>query len=351
MMKYKSIHKELDRAYNTLISEEIIKCNIESSSIVIFSDHHRGVRDGADDFQLCEETYCNALRYYLKNGYTLIILGDAEDLWECRSGPVVREYKKTLKLEAEFFLNNETRYYRIYGNHDDYWGEIGFINIDGNKIPVREKMLIRLKDKNNITIGEIFLVHGHQGYRFWMISKFLVRYFWRPFQRITRIKSTSPAKDSTLRGIHNLKMYNWALKKNDVQKKLLLIAGHTHHPVFASKDHIGKIIDELKIIEEKYNNAKNSGDPNTREIETELANKIVLLEFRKRRENMKGNQDGISMDKPCYFNTGCCSYRDGDITGIEILNNKINLIKWSSNKTRAEVLENADLSEEIFSKV
>jgi hypothetical protein len=35
--------------------------------------------------------------------------------------------------------------------------------------------------------------------------------------------------------------------------------------------------------------------------------------------------------KPTYFNSGCCCFSDGDITGIEIENGSIRLIKWTSN--------------------
>jgi metallophosphoesterase superfamily enzyme len=351
MTKYNSIHKDLDRVYMSLRSEDIIESNIESGRIIIFSDQHRGVRDGADDFKRCEDAYRTALKYYFENDYTLIILGDAEDLWECRHGPVLRKYEGTLKLEAKFYLNNENRYYRIYGNHDDYWEEVGYISIDGTQITVKEKMVIRLKDNNQNRIGEIFLVHGHQGYRFKRLSKFVVRYIWRPFQRLTNIKSTTPAKDSTLRGELNLILYNWAFNKNKEEKKLLLIAGHTHQPVFASRDHIGKIVDELKIIEERYNDAIESGNPNASNIEIQLTNMKYQLDHRRERENLESNQNGISMDKPCYFNTGCCSYSDGDITGIEISNSSIKLVKWSRNKSQLEVLENAEIDSAIFNRL
>lgn len=32
---------------------------------------------------------------------------------------------------------------------------------------------------------------------------------------------------------------------------------------------------------------------------------------------------------PSYFNTGCCCFSDGNITGIEIADGNIQLIKWS----------------------
>ena len=45
---------------------------------------------------------------------------------------------------------------------------------------------------------------------------------------------------------------------------------------------------------------------------------------------------------PFYFNTGCCYFSAGDITGIEIADGFIRLIKWSEVKGR-EVLEKKEL--------
>ena len=51
--------------------------------------------------------------------------------------------------------------------------------------------------------------------------------------------------------------------------------------------------------------------------------------------------------KPSYFNTGCCCFSDGDITGIEIADGYIRLIKWSvvGGKTVRELLEEKGLEE------
>jgi hypothetical protein len=54
-----------------------------------------------------------------------------------------------------------------------------------------------------------------------------------------------------------------------------------------------------------------------------------------------------SSRKPSYFNSGCCCYNDGDITGIEIAGEKISLIKWhwENNSSQRSVLEEKELSE------
>src|SRR3712207_798581 len=52
------VAKALDRAYKGAEDRAIAA---RDARIVIFSDLHRGVRDGADDFERCEPAYCGAL--------------------------------------------------------------------------------------------------------------------------------------------------------------------------------------------------------------------------------------------------------------------------------------------------
>jgi hypothetical protein len=51
--------------------------------------------------------------------------------------------------------------------------------------------------------------------------------------------------------------------------------------------------------------------------------------------------------KPTYFNSGCCCYDDGDITGIEISDGTLRLIEWSAKngEQKRVILEEAPLSE------
>ena len=41
----------------------------EHSRIIIFSDHHRGAKNGADDFMKAEIAYLAALDYYFENKF------------------------------------------------------------------------------------------------------------------------------------------------------------------------------------------------------------------------------------------------------------------------------------------
>jgi len=50
-------------------------------TLVLFSDLHMGDGKKADCFAHNEETVRFALKYYKENDYSLIFLGDVEDLW------------------------------------------------------------------------------------------------------------------------------------------------------------------------------------------------------------------------------------------------------------------------------
>jgi hypothetical protein len=50
------------------------------------------------------------------------------------------------------------------------------------------------------------------------------------------------------------------------------------------------------------------------------------------------------MPLPCYFNTGCCSYGDGDVTGIEISGGRIRLVRWLDDEAAPMFKQLADES-------
>src|SRR5688500_7448835 len=60
----------------------ILPFDIATAKFIIFSDHHKGVRDFADDFRLAVKNYSHALQHYHAQQFTLITLGDCEELWE-----------------------------------------------------------------------------------------------------------------------------------------------------------------------------------------------------------------------------------------------------------------------------
>ena len=116
---------------------------------------------------------------------------------------------------------------------------------------------------------------------------------------------------------------------------MLLITGHTHQPVFESLTLLEYLYKQLQAAER---------DKNMADIE-ELKKKIGYSE----RAFAAVAVDYLTM-KPVYFNSGCCCFSDGDITGIEIANGSIRLIKWTSidHAPQRFVLEERSLKELVM---
>ena len=123
-------------------------------------------------------------------------------------------------------------------------------------------------------------------------------------------------------------MYEWSAQ----QKDLLLITGHTHQPVFESLTHIERLYRQLLF-------ARQAKD------ETRISELQKEIEFRKF-EYTEVSDHYLNL-VPTYFNCGCCCFSDGDITGIEIADGSLRLIKWTTKKSKPErlLLEETSLEE------
>ena len=233
-MASSAVAKALTRASR---AAEELPLPAAEARIVVFSDLHKGVRDGADDFLRCEPGYCAALAWYFEKGYSLYVLGDAEELWENDPEPVLRTgtgYPEVLELEAAF--HRDGRYERFFGNHDDLWSHSGAVSkhLEGffPGLKVREALKLRLT-RPGARDGLMIFLHGHQGTsdsdRWRWISRLFVRYVWRPIQRKSGYTGVTPARDYKLRAEHDRAMSAWA---GSQAEQPVLITGHTHRPVF-----------------------------------------------------------------------------------------------------------------------
>lgn len=312
------IHTALDRAYGDAPTRDVT-VDQSGERFVIFSDHHKGGRDGADDFQRCERTYNAALAYYNALAYQLIELGDVEELWENSFEEVATHYPRTLALAAGF--HRDGRYTRLWGNHDLAWSDKTFFQERmagygyGNVEPM-EAVRLAVTDRDRKLIVEVFLVHGHQGTadsdRNATASRLFVRYGWRRLQRALNRPWNTPSVDWGLRGEHAKHMAAWAAKNRRV-----LIAGHTHKPVFFQS------AKQPAVTPADVSAPDDAPDPVLQQ-----ALSLARTEWAKAEVERLTRQPPITLDKPCYFNTGCCSYGDGDITGLEIRENEIWLVRW-----------------------
>lgn len=308
------------------------------SRFIIFSDQHRGSKNGADDFAVAEPNYLAALDYYYTNNFSFISLGDSEELWE-NSLTRVKKYN-VLSFEAEKKFIQRKQFYKIFGNHDLYWVNDPLAwwqlkKIYGEDVKVYEGIVLKSTAHSHELATRyspftILLTHGHQGDASsdgnWF-SKFFVARIWAPLQSYLKINPNTPAYDEDMKTDHNHIMYDWSALQNN----LILITGHTHQPVFASLTHLERLYKQLQ----KEAALKNSVAVNDLQKEIKIRDK-------------KFNPDHPKIPdlKPSYFNSGCCCFNDGDCTGIEICNGTISMIKWSKESGR-EILEKISFSELI----
>lgn len=253
------------------------------SRIVLMSDCHRGDGSWADNFSKNQNPYFAALNHYYNKNYTYIEIGDGDELWENNKfSNIIQTYKDLFKLLRKFFKEN--RLYMIFGNHDMVKKNDKFVkNYLYQYFDEREKKYVSLFEnikiheglvlKYKATNDKIFILHGHQvdcsNDQMWILSRFLVRYLWRPLELFGVNDPTSTAKNYKKKDLVEKSLTQWVRKE-----KHMLIAGHTHRPMFP--------------------------------------------------------EDG----KPPYFNSGSCVH-PRCITAIEITDGNIVLVEWNT-KTKAD---------------
>jgi len=261
----------LDRLAEVFKEAHLIPFN-DSMKIVLMSDCHRGDGSPADNFLKNKRNYMEALDYYFTNGYTYIEIGDGDELWENKNlSKIIEVHKEVFIKLSEFYKRG--RLYFIYGNHDIVKKDDEFLkkyktynNTLFESIMVYEGIVL----KHDVTWKKVFLVHGHQvdffNDKLWKIGRFFVRYFWKPIEIIgVRDPTSASQNDRKTKDVEN-NLLEWCKRNN-----CLLVAGHTHKPVFAK---VGEI---------------------------------------------------------SYFNSGSCIKNEG-ITAIEIAEGCITLVMWKKTK-------------------
>jgi UDP-2,3-diacylglucosamine pyrophosphatase LpxH len=315
----KRIGDALDKLYHEILEQKtnrgiVIPFEQHSGKFIIFSDQHKGARNGADDFTLAEPNYLAALEHYLSNDFCFVCLGDSEELWENTLTQVKKHNTRVFETERKFAEQHNL--VKIVGNHDLFWGNDPFAwwqlrNIFGVDLKVYDAVVLAT------AIGSyplrIFCTHGHQGDANsdgnWF-SKWFVARVWGPLQAYLHINPNTPAYNTEKKTLHNEIMYEWSAR----QSNTLLLTGHTHQPVFESLTHIERLYRRLQ--------AAQSGNDSQTISEIEGSIRKIEKQF-----------TAIAIDyltmRPTYFNSGCCCFADGDITGIEIDEGCMRLVKWS----------------------
>jgi len=237
------------KRFNKLLEKSVTIPIDDNSKIVFFSDCHRGVGDGSDDFAHNQLIYLAALDRYLKEDFTYIELGDGDELWENKDFERIKAtYRRIFVYFDQFHKDN--RFYFIWGNHNRRWKsnrkfQKQFKSIIDPGTREKKSILQNLESHESLVLvyknderKKILLVHGHQGEfvndRGWWIGRYFVRNYWKVLQKFVGFPDpTSPARNFHMQKKSDRKYQKWVK-----ERKIQIIIGHTHRPVFPPKDDI-----------------------------------------------------------------------------------------------------------------
>lgn len=246
------------------------------SKYILFSDCHRGIGNANDNFLKNEYLYLAALQFYFARGFTYLELGDGDELWENRSIQKIKEmHRHSFDMMAKFYAAG--RFYAIYGNHDMEKKKPEFSKKYFHSYYCERQLCECLLFpgmvfypaiilKDEMHKKDIYLTHGHQ-------ADPLNSTFWRLARFLVRYVWRPlegigvPDPTSAAKNNRKKKQSEQLLSDWAKRNNHILITGHTHHPM-----------------------AGHAGSP--------------------------------------YLNTGSCIHPSG-ITGIEIENRCMTLVKWS----------------------
>ena len=237
----------------------------------------------ADDFAKNANIYNHALRHYLANDFTYIELGDGDELWEHLSfRPILEAHGATFKILSQFYTLG--RYYKIWGNHDIIWRKQNSVkkhlySFFDKKLGELQPLFPGIQPTEAIvlehkqTAQQLFLTHGHQAEYMNAVGWKIHRFLVRVLWKPLQVWGIADPT-SPARNYLELRKVERRIKKWIVtHNDIVTITGHTHRPRFPEPDDIP------------------------------------------------------------YFNDGSCVH-PRSITGLEIENDCITLIKWHITTTK-----------------
>lgn len=213
-----------------------------NSKIVLFSDCHRGDNSFADDFANNRNIYLHALKQYFKQGFTYFELGDGDELWENSNFKSLFKTHKNVYMLLKAF-HEDNRLHMIWGNHDMVYSNENYVkkhlsSYYDPKTKTNKPLFTNIQFheaivlKHTKTGQEIFLAHGHQAdWRNYILWKFN-RFMVRFFWRPLQITGIH---DPTSPAKNNRSLEKVEEKITQWIKShhnLMTVIGHTHRPRF-----------------------------------------------------------------------------------------------------------------------
>jgi predicted phosphodiesterase len=233
-----SSFSRLDKAYKTA---KHIAFN-DASKFIFFSDCHRGDNSFADDFANNRNIYFHALNHYYQQGFQYCELGDGDELWENLNFESIFEaHKNVYQLLRKYHLEN--RLHMVWGNHDMVYRDQSYVDknlssyfepIDGVDKELFEGLtyneaLVLTHEK---TGQEIFCTHGHQA-DWWNYRCWRIgRFLVRILWKPLQVVGIADPT-SPAKNYKELIRIEKRIKRWILKNNLkITIAGHTHRPRF-----------------------------------------------------------------------------------------------------------------------
>ena len=277
------------------------------TKLAIVSDLHMGDGGWSDDLRHNTRAVRTALQWYRQNGYSVVLLGDVEDLWKFDLPAVRLCYDETIYQDLASLGAGPTcpRRIRVFGNHDLDWR--GLDDPAAGRPtgpPPGVPEAVRLTRASQPVA---LFVHGHQGSldsdkRAWF-SRFFVR-IWRSIEPIPHAFGWYPtnpaATECKVMGDFERSVYAWAKRA-----RAILVCGHSHRAYFGSRS-------RADVIHEEIATETAAG----KEDKTAAARRKELRDERRKGRDL-GPLEADGHVVPCYFNSGCGLYTTG-ITAIEV---------------------------------
>ena len=279
------------------------------AKVLIISDLHMG-SGRRDDLQPNGEMVRRILEdYYYKNGWTLILNGDIEELAKCSLADIRTEWAEMYRVFDLFAAAG--RLYKTLGNHDEDlifeknypYPLYNVVHIESPQVP-------------------LYVYHGHQSSRVYTdynnIVHLSIKYLLKPFG----VKNISSARSPFRRFHVERQAYNFSMKNNCIS-----IIGHTHRALFESLGRFDYIKFEIERYCRDYPSSKGEEREKIAREVASLRGELHKLKRSERRQVLKLSLYGDELPLPCLFNSGCAISKKG-INAIELDAEKISLVYW-----------------------
>ena len=214
----------------------------DTSKFILFSDCHRGDNSFADDFANNRNIYFHALRHYYNQGFIYCELGDGDELWEnIEFTSIFEAHKNVYELMQRFF--NEKRLYRILGNHDMVYKSKRFVDknlstyfdkVTGKDVPLFPGITFTegVVLKHTTTNQEVFLTHGHQADFMNYVGWKFNRFMVRVLWRQLQVFGIGDPTSPAKNFKELIKVERKTKKWITDNGNIFTVTGHTHRPRF-----------------------------------------------------------------------------------------------------------------------